>query len=455
MAQSNFTLKDVSKRSLRTASRQAVRDDLSALHAVFKRRRWLPASNRYVRDTIERLQKDRGTSVKLPDLASYIAVSAPLHCADGWMFVSRALAALACGDASTARHMGYYAELRAAVSILASEGIGVFNHHHYVVPSQGTCAPIPGKPTGAQLKLGTHVFAWITLDHWSDLRRSADLLATVVRPGGQTLGDWLSHFMAGQYRGLASRWLKLWGADLRSFPADREARNQSSYQPTRLVPPKSVGEEERSSFITALWALAEPSEPSRFDGMDRFLLRQSVREIFQGVTGQSWIQNPADFTRHVRTMVEDTAPTGLSEDQWLAFLTGASSPDTPLILAEAASLTGVASPRHHMQVIARATLLLRIASGACMEAFRATGTTTKLLRFWWERFGVDFRLWPEGETPEHLVDLWADVQDALDRNSAWVTSNTPTQIARWTRATADSLVELTACERIALWGMGL
>src|SRR6185436_17477307 len=138
-----FKLQDVSKRALRTASRQAVRDDLNALHPSLRRRRWLPASNRYITDTIDRLKKDRQTTINAADLAAYIAASAPLHCADGWVFASRALAALVCGDANTARHMGYYAELRAAMSILASEGVGVFDKYHYVVPAQGNYGAIP------------------------------------------------------------------------------------------------------------------------------------------------------------------------------------------------------------------------------------------------------------------------------------------------------------------------
>lgn len=447
-------LQDVSKRALRTASRQAIRDDLNALHPSLKRKRWLPASNRYITDTIDRLKKDRQTAINAADLAAYIAASAPLHCADGWVFASRALAALVCGDANTARHMGYYAELRAAMSILASEGVGVFDKYHYVVPAQGNYGTIPLR-TGRELKQGTHVFAWLALDHWSDLQRAANLLLTVIRPGGQTLQEWLSHFMAGQYPSLATKWLKLWGVDLRAFPADREARNYASYRPTRLVPANAVGEEERSDFITALWTLAEPSEPSRFDSLDRFLLRQSVHEIFRGVTGQNAKQNPTDFQRHVEAMISATAPLGLSEAQWLSFLTGESHPATPLLLEEAATLTHVGASRHHLQVIARAVLLLRIASGACLEALRASDITTKQLKFWWERFGIDFRLWPEGQTPDQIVDLWADVRDALDRNSAWMAANSGANVSMWSRSVSEPLVDLTACERIALWGMGL
>ena len=37
------------------------------------------------------------------------------------------------GDPDAARHLGYYAELRATMSILAGDGIGVFQNKHIIV----------------------------------------------------------------------------------------------------------------------------------------------------------------------------------------------------------------------------------------------------------------------------------------------------------------------------------
>lgn len=444
-----FKLSKASKQVLRSASQTAMRDDLSHLHRTFKRSKWLPTTNRYVSNTIERIRRDGPTRLKKADVAAYVSASAPLHCADGWMFLGRALAALAIGDTSTARHMGYYAELRAAMSLLATEGIGIFNTEHFAVPKQGTCVSLPQKK-------GTHEFTWVTLEHWADQSRAAKLLATVIRPGGQTLHDWLTNFMAGQYPSVASKWLKQWGLDLRAFPEDRDARNEASYRPARLVAVSRVPPRERSDFVTNLWNLAEPTEPSRFDSMDRYLLRESIRQVYKGVRNHEWNHDRADFDGQVTRMINATAPSGSSDEQWLSFLTGASSPDMPILLQKAGTVTAVSDPHHHAQVIARATLLLRIASGACLEALRSTATTTDLLRFWWEHFGVDVGLWHSGAVPERIVDLWADVQDALDANARFfagaVTSGTEEE---WPSAPGVSLVALTACERIALWGIGL
>ena len=47
-----------------------------------------------------------------------LAATGPSHCLDGWTFLSRALAALLSGDTHTTRHLAYYAQLRAALSLL-------------------------------------------------------------------------------------------------------------------------------------------------------------------------------------------------------------------------------------------------------------------------------------------------------------------------------------------------
>ncbi len=63
--------------------------------------------------------------VPTQDIIEVIAVRGPLHAIDGWSYFSRSLSALLSGDPHAARHLAYYAELRASLSILASTGIGV------------------------------------------------------------------------------------------------------------------------------------------------------------------------------------------------------------------------------------------------------------------------------------------------------------------------------------------
>ena len=67
-----------------------------------------------------------------------IAISAPLHCVDGWSYASRAIASLLAGDGHAARHLAYYAQLRAGLSLLANLGVGIFNRINFVAKADGT-----------------------------------------------------------------------------------------------------------------------------------------------------------------------------------------------------------------------------------------------------------------------------------------------------------------------------
>ena len=152
------------------------------------------------------------------DLSQYIAASAVLHCVDGWSFLGRALSCHACGDSDVARHLGYYSELRAAMSILAAEGIGVFHNDHCVIDSGDNQQFVRG--------LNTHMMAWLALKAWASRADSADILTDVIRPNGYPLKQWLEAFGAGpQLRPLGEAWLTSWGFDLQCMFEDRAARN--------------------------------------------------------------------------------------------------------------------------------------------------------------------------------------------------------------------------------------
>ncbi len=85
----------------------------TSLGAHLQTNDWIGTSNRYRSKIIEKLETDADSAaIDDASLAEYIAASAPLHCADGWSFLGRALTCHAHGDGDAARHFAYYAELR-------------------------------------------------------------------------------------------------------------------------------------------------------------------------------------------------------------------------------------------------------------------------------------------------------------------------------------------------------
>src|SRR5439155_6047134 len=138
---------------LERAHRPTVDHEFEGLSPHWADGRWLRDGNRYQYDCIKRIDKDLRPPRKLraAHLREYVAASTIPHCMDGWAYLGRALASYLCGDIDAARHLAYYAELRAAMSLLGSEGVGVFSRKNLVIPQTGHCPVVSAS--------GTHVFA--------------------------------------------------------------------------------------------------------------------------------------------------------------------------------------------------------------------------------------------------------------------------------------------------------
>src|SRR5262249_49786567 len=145
-------------------------------------------------------------------------------------FLGRAIDASLRGDRDVARHLSYYAELRAAMALLASEGLAIFDKKHFVVDATGSPSQIPNS-------VGTHAMVWQLLAAWCQLPKAASLVGQIIVVEGISLATWLGHFGLASNTALqpvAADWLKTWGLDLKQLGQDRAARNESSYRPTAL-----------------------------------------------------------------------------------------------------------------------------------------------------------------------------------------------------------------------------
>lgn len=118
-------------------------------------------------------------------LAEAVAACAPNHCVDGWSYVARSISALLAGDLHATRHLAYYAQLRAALSILGHLGIGVFNGINFVITSTGKVEPFDTGPPF----LGTHAAVWQTLYLWVNEAAAARQFLDLVRIGQSSLSN--------------------------------------------------------------------------------------------------------------------------------------------------------------------------------------------------------------------------------------------------------------------------
>ena len=151
-------------------------------------------------------------------------------------------------------------------------------------------------------------------------------------------------------------------------------------------------------------------------------------------------------------------PQGLPLAEWLKFLSYETEQERSLLLEDARSSADPLHRKHPRQVMARAALLLRVASGVARSGLRnIPNMSAGDLAFWWSALGEDRCLWDHGDVPQDFFNLWADVGDALDDVDAWQAqpgNQQPSYAALW-RDEPRSAACLGSCERIALWGLGL
>lgn len=439
------------KKVLKRASRKAILESLLLLKRHIKQSRWIGIGNRYRKNTTERLKIDSkpGRTVNQLHLTQYVAASGPLHCADGWALLGRALDCHARRDSDSARHFAYYAELRAAISLLAAEGVAVFRRDHFVVDASKLCARFGGP---------THEVAWQALEYWAELKRSTDLLGSRIRVNMMPLQDLLDRFPSGgSFRPVGSRWLKTWGLDLRVFSEDQEIRNEASYRPTKLYQRPVLDVGDSAEFICALWSLCEPSAQSPFDNLDRHLFRLALEETFKAVTGAKAGDNMLAFRRDVSTMLSQVIPDSATRGAWLDFLTRSTEPGDPVLIREARQADSIDAARQHLQMISRAALLLRVATAANSTLLKESGISASDLKFWWSAVGEERGLWEKTSDPIELRDLWADAEAAIKEIREWSSINSAAggTFLKWRHDKSSDIALLGNCERIALWGLGL
>lgn len=411
---------------------------------------WLPLGSVFHSNLGNALRKfeKKDSTVSGLQVNEYLAASTLLHCFDGWSFLGRALGAQMAGDPGSATHLGYYAELRAAMSVLASQGIGVFGRVHAVATGPDSCERVTD--SGA-----THVFAWRALEYWTD-GAAADVLFRVVSPLGIPLRTWLTRFHSSDsgFSSFATYLVRQWGLELYRWDADRESRNLVSYNPTALVssPPGEIAETLRS--VITLWRCCEPDQSGTFDCLDRLLLRHSLERTFHNAEGLP----PSEEPRYTERITNAVNTMGLAPDTEKSVLRSLLPPGIVFPLLSDAELSeSLTSSTHTTQVLARAALLLRLATGCSRTLFGSTGEDLReLLSFWWSSPTVRRRAWSRDLQPKSFVELWDDVAVAIGETEDWLSATSPerTHYDFWRHRGSDAAV-LASTERICLWGLGL
>lgn len=407
--------------------------------------RWLAKANVYGTDTVDRIRTDRqGNQINGKHLAEYISASTVLHMADGWGFLGRAMQAHLIGDYAVARHLSYYAELRAAMSILACNGVGVFSGWNYVLTGPRSVVEVAPKSP-------THQFTWAALHWWAQSQGPWNLIGDSVRPYGVPVGDWLS--LAPGYSAwgaVASGWVTSLGLDIQRVADDQESRNIASYRPNRLMVGKKASERDDVSFAVDLWRSLEPSVTG-FSLLDIHILRITLERAFEGVEGKKPRNAPADFEHLVDTVIGQLSDES-ARQRAKKFLLRKTESEDHTVFAYAALDTEATDPQHHLQLMSRSALLLALATSSCRLLVERAGLSLRDHEFWWNALGTDRGIWTTAPPSEDLRDLWEDINVELEDAESWVAGGASTRVD-FIEACPRAFSRLSYFELVALWGI--
>jgi len=439
------TLSSDGKLEIEASDRGQINNEFSKLSSNFLNSSWLSSTNKLHKNTIENISN---TQFSNDEMKEYIAASAITHLNDAWTFMGRALHAILNNDTTTARHLAYYAELRAAMSILATEGIGLFNNRHYYIDSSGTATLISQNldENGRSRHLGTHQMVWVTLEYWSSLDKATNLITKILKPNNIGLDIWMQNYGVTSLNSLTSKLFKNLGIDLKLLANDRDIRNRVSYRPTAIHLNSSANYKKNYNFVIKLWKLFEPSSVGGFPQIDLLLLKQTINLLAAGNIKPKSSSN-------LSSLLERTIDDQALQKKYYDFLNNDDKHELITHATKTYSDIDIALDdiENHLQVISRAVLLLRIATGSSNLMLKDASISFDDLSFWWKKLIIDNGLCALDDEIE-VLDLWQDIKDfGIDEIEEKIEEEENFCVLK--KETSYASILLGECDRALLWGI--
>lgn len=405
---------------------------------------WFPSTHTAL-NGIEKSHKPAGTSaISSAALAEYLAIACPTHCADGWAYLSRSLCSYILGDPHSAWHFAYYAELRAAQSILSGLGCGAFNTWNCTLDANGQIHPAGEKPT--------HVMVWLALKHLAENNVNAvSAISSATRILGVAVPDVIQYAYAGASPGSTSLgWICSWLYDLERGIEDKSFRNKCSYNP-HIVTPHSANLPDCVDLVSTFWELLQPAPGAAFMELDRQILRLALRKVASETlllrTGTSPDEN--ELTAEIEqayTRIISAAPTFESIP---AEYFSSPTRQNPIMNYGCDYSPTPATPR---PILARATLLLRLASGIAQNLLNDAGQSSKI-NFWLDDLAVRQGLVEKSsDIPENRQDFYADCIDEADSIKQKMVSGVNNMSSLFFASMVKPHLAAQA-ERVVQWGL--
>ena len=374
-------------------------------------------------------------------IVDVLATTAPHHCTDGWSYLARALGSLLAGDTHATRHLAYYAQLRATLSILNTNGVGVFNGLNFVADQSGVIHRLDNNrqlPRGP----GTHRTVWPLIEEWVADLNNARVFMDCVQFRDVPLSDCAAALgppaVAAPY---VSEIIASWGIDLQRSARDRNWRNVSSYDAHALNPaPSDIA--GRLELVRDLWLALEPDGFGGYPELDRYLLRNFL-EIFKQSRAQT-VSNKRLWDNGLEKL--DSQIQSFATKKFL---------DRQVDVADLSVITIAASgvPGDVHAMVCRALLLLRTATAIVRTAFVEAGfqPLQANLMPWFEIVGLARGFWQPNSQPGQVDELWDVINDAVSDLSSSLTTLTDQLL--FIKNLSSQTDYLSQAERAYMWGI--
>jgi hypothetical protein len=375
------------------------------------------------------------------ELAQYLALSTATHALDGWRYISQAALSLLSGSKTQSVHLAYYAELRAALAILASSGVGILNAKHFAMSANKDVAWFGG--------IKTHDATWSAIKHWARQPGHGLEILRCFSSLGLTGEDWAEACGAtstATLQDIAEYWVSDWTVDLSTLSRDRRLRNEASYRPNLRSDALDLTSEADLRFVRDVCAASIPIDHGEFDVVDRAIVYDLFKKSYQLLQ----VSGGATFLRFREAMVD-----------WIEKKTGKPKPEAiQMIDALRTAFRGqggdlVTRARRNSDatgVFSRAFLLLRLASALV----RLQWKEARLLRSpqeWQDQLLVSYAsqaLLHDHKSPTKNYTIFAaDQEQAIEEIDGWMSENVSAfnPYTLWDKQ-SHSLVNLCKFERI-------
>ncbi len=427
----------------------------------------------------------RASSEDVDSLAAFLTIAVSFHVLEGWRYLSKAAYALLNASRKAALHLAYYAELRAARSILAGSGICIRDTWHFAITEPGeiitfgaprSSSASRSKPKPCSLawahvrdclnsRLGrkqvyvarltqkdeiisTHVAASDALKAWSRVTKNGERVAEAVRSLSLSNVDWAEACRASSSTRaqLAENWLMDWSVDLKGMQADSATRNIASYGISLSSDTFAALSRDELEFVCSTHRACLSDSEGGFDGIDLALLRDFCLKSGRLALGKNYQQ----IWRKLRQWLSDQG--GKNRYEARALVKQVQQADQ----SPAGRVIKLADRNNRTPegVFARAFLLLRLATILQTWLWKQIRPKAPDGNPQWpntilRHFATWSCLEPHETTPEEYLDLEEDQKTALDDIAAWLGANTFGGPAVWNDECA-ALRELCRFERAAL-----